>query len=261
MSNDLVPGGEGGAVSIPVADSAAIFSKVVELASNPNTNPDMFDRLVAWQEREQARQGEVAYNMAMNAAQGEIQPVARDAENKQTNSFYAKLESVDKAIRPIYLRHGFSLSYNTVAPLIEKNIRVECRCAHVGGHVEKFYREAPADTLGPKGTAVKTFLHGGGSTETFLKRYLACGIFNVVFANQDDDGVRGGMRFIEETQVDDLRQLAKLAGRQEGPFLERLFSGEVHRFEEVEQPAYPVVRNMLQQIISQQKKKTEDAAV
>jgi hypothetical protein len=237
------------------ADASPIFAKVVELASNPGTNPEMFDRLVAWQEREQARQAETAFNAAMNVAQLEIQPVARTTENKQTNSFYAKLEEVDRAIRPIYLRHGFSLSYNTVAPLTPGHVRIECRCAHVGGHSERFYREAPADTLGPKGTPTKTALHGGGSTETFLKRYLACGIFNVVFKNQDDDGVRGGMVPIGPDQVEVLRALCHEAGQEETTVLARLFL-DADLFEDVQQgQPFLQIKSALEAKIAQNRKK------
>jgi hypothetical protein len=143
--------------------------------------------MLAFQERLMARQAEIDFNEAMNRCQEEIQPVARETENKVTNSFYAKLEAVDAAIRPIYLKYGFSLSDDTVAPLVPGNIRVECRVAR-GGHVERFYREAPPDTLGPKGSPTKTTLHGGASTETFLRRYLRCGVFNVVFRDMDNDG-------------------------------------------------------------------------
>lgn len=193
-----------------VIEPNQILTKVMELASNPDINPEMFDRLVAWQERETARQAEMAYNEAMNRAQAEIAPVARDAENSQTHSFYAKLETVDAAIRPIYLKHGFSLSYNTVAPLTPGNIRVECRCAH-SGHSERFYREAAPDTTGPQGKAVKTALHGGGSTETYLKRYLVCGIFNVVFKGMDTDGqARGAKTLINAEQKQILVDLMQI---------------------------------------------------
>lgn len=183
---------------------AAIFA----LSRDPAVNIATVEALVGLHERMEDRQAEIKFNEAMNAAQAEIQPVARTAENTQTRSFYAKLETVDAAIRPIYLRHGFSLSYNTIAPLTPGNIRVECRCAHIAGHAERYAREAPADTLGPKGTAVKTVLHGGGSTETYLKRYLACGIFNVVFRNLDDDGNRGG-GLMEEISDEECAELSR----------------------------------------------------
>ena len=182
------------------------------------------------------------YNRAMNAAQAEITPIARTTKNTQTSSFYAKLEEVDAEIRPIYLKHGFSLSYNTVAPLVPGNIRVECRCGHIGGHSEKYHREAPADTLGPKGAPVKTILHGGGSTETYLKRYLACGIFNVVFKNQDDDGVRGGMEFIDEAKISEISALLTETKSNLDKFLETF---RVNSVSEILAKNYPAAIDML----------------
>lgn len=202
-----------GLPAVPDSGPAGSLLNFVALAvRDPTIDVAKLDALLRMEREIRADAAATEYKRAMNAAQAEIQPVARTAENTQTKSFYAKLEDVDAAIRPIYLHHGFSLSYNTVPPLVPGNVRVECRCSHVAGHSDLFYREAPADTLGPKGAPVKTILHGGGSTETFLKRYLACGIFNVVFKNQDDDGVRGGMKFISAEQVKDLSDLMMEVG-------------------------------------------------
>ena len=148
--------GRGACAFVP-AEATGLVSKIIELASNPGVNPEMFDRLVAWQEREEERQAEERFNAAMNRAQAEIQPVARNAENKHTNSFYATLEDVDAAIRPIYLRHGFTLSsYGTVEPLTPGQIRVMCEVA-LGRHKKLYYREAAADTLGPRVRRSKPF--------------------------------------------------------------------------------------------------------
>lgn len=242
--SELVPADDG------TIETASLVMKVIELASNPNTNPDMFDRLVAWQEREQARQAEEAFNAAMNLAQAAIQPVVRKTENSQTRSFYAKLESVDEAIRPIYLRHGFSVAYNTVPPLVPGNIRIECEVSH-GRHSKKYYREAPPDTVGPQGKAVKTLLHGGGSTETYLKRYAVCGAFNVVFANQDDDGVRGGQEFISGEQCREFEELIKGTGRDRRRFLDVYGLRDVT---EIEVGQYTILKNVLLQA---QRKPTE----
>ena len=193
--------------NLPALPSVDVLKRIMEMAADPNIDPNRIETLINLHRSLQADWAATEYHKAMNAAQAAIQPVARTAENKQTNSLYAKLEHVDAAIRPIYLRHGFSLSYNTVPPLAAGNIRIECTCSHVEGHSEKFGREAPADTLGPKGAPVKTVLHGGASTETFLKRYLACGIFNVVFKNQDDDGVRGGAEFISDEDCAELSRM------------------------------------------------------
>jgi hypothetical protein len=62
---------------------------------------------------------------------------------------------------------------------------------------------APLDTSGGKST-----VQGVGSTNSHLRRYIACNIFNIVVAGDDDDG-NGGT--IDETQTTALLELIKKA--------------------------------------------------
>jgi hypothetical protein len=194
-----VPGGR------LAAEPNTLLATITRLATAPKVRVDLLTLLLDRQERAEAKEAERQYYAAMNAAQAEIQPVVRDAENTQTNSLYARLETVDAAIRPIYVKHGFSLSYNQVAPITPGNVRIACKCAHIGGYFEMHYREAPPDTLGPKGTPTKTALHGLGSADTFLKRYINCGIFNVVLCGMDNDG--NSTQSISDEQLKHLSQL------------------------------------------------------
>jgi hypothetical protein len=193
-----------------VSDAGSIMSKVIELASAPGTNPEMFDRLVAWQEREQARQAQVAFDDAMSAAQAEIQSVARAALNEQTRSKYATLEAVDTAIRPIYTRHGFSVSFSEVAN-DGPDIKLAC-IVRRSGHRETFYLSAAPDTVGPQGKPNKTQVQGVGSAVSYLRRYLTCIAFNVALRD-DNDGNRQPRRdadtgeLISPAQVAELRSL------------------------------------------------------
>ena len=198
--------GNGGSLPVHVAAGAlpSVWAALERMATDPRADVEKLERMMALYERLEANRARQAYNEAMNLAQAEIEPVARTTENTVTRSFYAKLEAVDAAIRPIYTKHGFSLSDDAVAPLTPGNIRIQCRCAHIAGHTEIFHREAATDTTGPKGSPTKTPLHGGGSTETFLRRYLRVGIFNVVFKNLDDDGNGGPMG---EAQIAELVEL------------------------------------------------------
>jgi ERF superfamily len=214
-----------------LAGAPTLLSLIARAAADPAIDIEKMRALLDMHHGLAADQARIAYNQAMNLAQAEITPVARTTENTQTRSFYAKLEEVDAAIRPIYLKHGFSISDNTVAPLTPGYIRVECICSHNAGHSERFYREAPADTLGPKGAPVKTQLHGEGSTETFLKRYIRCGIFNVVFKGRDDDGVRGGMTFISAADVALIETLIKESGSDRLRFLQYMGVDEVENIQ------------------------------
>jgi hypothetical protein len=173
-----------------VASPGTLLAAITRLAGQREIRVDLLQLLLDRQERAEAREAERQYRAAMNAAQAEILPIVKNTPNTATGSFYAQLEAVDAIIRPIYVKHGFSLSFDQVAPLQPGFVRIECRCAHIGGHVEVFGREAPPDTLGPKGNPVKTPLHGVASADTFLKRYITVGIFNVVLKGMDKDGNR-----------------------------------------------------------------------
>ena len=84
---------------------------------------------------------------------------------------------------------------------------IACDVSHIAGHTKRYRLFAPPDTLGPKGTPVKTQLHGRGSTNTFLRRYLECNIFNVVLKNLDDDGVKGGSEPIADEECAELNRM------------------------------------------------------
>jgi hypothetical protein len=214
----------------------------------------MFSRLMEWQKEERAAQAEERFNEAMNLCQAEIAPVARTVQNTQTKSFYAKLEAVDAAIRPIYIRYGFNVSYNTVPPLSPGNIRVECEVS-LGRHSKKYYREAPPDTVGPGGKPNKTMLHGGLSTETTVKRYALCGAFNVVFRNLDDDGVRGGREFVTDDELHVLERLVEETGTKLPEFFAVMVSDEIHELNEVSRLDFPRLANALNRKKNQMQRK------
>src|SRR4051794_30455432 len=86
----------------------------IERASRDDSiDLEKLERLLQMQERLVAEDARKAFNAAMSAAQGQMRPVWRDAANSQTNSRYAKLETIDDKIRPIYTEHGFSLTFGT----------------------------------------------------------------------------------------------------------------------------------------------------
>ena len=62
---------------------------------------------------------------------------------------------------------------------------------------------APLDTTGGKSN-----VQAVGSTNSFLRRYVACNIFNIVVVGDDDDGTGGS---IDEIQVETIQDLMKKA--------------------------------------------------
>src|SRR5215469_12318340 len=63
--------------------------------------------------KELAKSAEMDFNIAMNAVQSELGRIAPDLNNPQTKSKYASYAALDRVIRPIYTKHGFSLSFDS----------------------------------------------------------------------------------------------------------------------------------------------------
>jgi len=72
-----------------------------------------------------------------------------------------------------------------------------------GGHYEDSFMPAPLDTSGGKSD-----VQAVGSINSFLRRYVACNIFNIVVVGDDDDGTGGP---IDEDQAKTIVALIKKA--------------------------------------------------
>lgn len=176
-------------VMAPVSESAALLSVIERAASNPEVDVDKMERLMQMHEKVLARQAEQAFNDAMNLAQAEIGRVAADKSNSQTHSDYASYAALDRMVRPVYTRHGFSLSFGTEAAS-EGILVVLAHVSHAAGHTRLYRVPMPADGKGAKGGDVMTKTHATGSAMTYGQRYLLKLIFNVAIGvdPDDDDG-------------------------------------------------------------------------
>lgn len=164
------------------------------LASDPAVDVAKLERLMALWERNEARQAATAFHAAMSRAQAEMRAVGTDATNPETHSRYASYHALDRALRPIYTKHGFALSFNTGEPPGPDVVRVLCSVSHLAGHGQPYQVDMPADGKGPKGGAAMTKTHATGSAVTYGMRYLLKMIWNVAIGEDDDDGNRAGRR-------------------------------------------------------------------
>jgi len=197
---------------------SAIRDLIARAVIDPSIDLDRVERLAALDERMQSRQARLSFDAAMEATQKEMGPVRADATNPETQSKYASYGALDDAIRPIYQRHGFSLSFATGERAPEDHVRVTCRVAHCSGHREHPFLDMPIDGRDAKDVDVMTWTHATGSALTYAKRYLLGMIFNIV-VNYDDDGNaasagkagggtdfrperRGGSNWVEESRRD-----------------------------------------------------------
>jgi hypothetical protein len=128
--------------------------------------------------------------MSMNAAQSEMGLISQDTANKQTHSKYASYAALDKALRPIYTRHGLSISFGTGNDAPDGHVRVMAKIRHNSGHMETEFLDIPNDGKGARGGDVMTKTHAQMSGVSYGRRGLLKMIFNI--AEGDDDGNRAG---------------------------------------------------------------------
>lgn len=202
--------------SAEVADyNSGLLEVIARAARDPSVDIDKMERLIAMQERVQARDAELAFNQAMNLAQAAMRPISANASNPQTKSRYATYDKLDRVLRPIYTEHGFSLSFDEADSPKDEHVRVVCYVAHIGGHTRTYHRDMPADGKGAKGGDVMTKTHAAGAAGSYGARYLLKGIWNVAVGEDDADGNDPnprGLQLIDDAQWATLVQTIDAAG-------------------------------------------------
>jgi len=185
---------------LPVVSEATAMLQIIERASrDPTVDVDKMERLMAMHERIVAKQAEAQFNDALTACQKECGTISADATNPQTRSRYATYAKLDKALRPIYTRHGISISYGTEDTPKPECVRVIAYVSR-GGHTRIYRVDMPADGKGAKGGDVMTKTHATGAAMSYGARYLLKSIFNISIGEEDDDGnLNSGMPESVET--------------------------------------------------------------
>jgi hypothetical protein len=201
----------------PSESSSTVLALIERVALDPHADVEKLERVMTMYERLKAKEAELAYN----AAKGRIlkklagikifknRSVLYEAEKgkPQQGTYeafkYAPLEEIDKHLRPLLAEEHMDLSYSNEVRE-GGNILVRGRLKHLpGGHYEDSFMPAPLDTTGGKSN-----VQAVGSTNSFLRRYTVCNIFNIVVVADDDDGIGGT---IDETQKKTILELIKTA--------------------------------------------------
>ena len=207
-------------LTAPPSDSPSTVLGLIErIALDPGADVEKLERMMAMYERLKAKEAELAFN----AAKGRIlKKLARikivknrsalyeiDKGKPQKGTYkafkYAPLEEIDKHLRPLLVEEDMDLSYSD-EPLEGGGILIRGRLKHLrGGHYEDSSMPGPLDT-----TSGKSDVQAVGSTNSFLRRYVACNIFNIVVVGDDDDGTGGKIDEAQTTTILDLVRRAKV---------------------------------------------------
>lgn len=186
---EITPNNGNGAAIEPVKlePRSADMMGLLHLALNNNAAIDVIERIVALRREELARIAETEFNEALNQAQAEMVRIAPDLKNNQTNSRYASYAALDKMVRPIYTKHGFSLSFDEEDSPKPDHVRIVAFLSR-SGHTRKYRKDICADGKGAKGGDVMTRTHAEAAADSYGMRYLTKKIFNLAIGEEDNDG-------------------------------------------------------------------------
>jgi hypothetical protein len=166
-----------------LSDALAMLDRALANKTDPATLGGLYDLIDSIQTRE----SEKRFNADLVAAQAEMEPIAADATNPQTRSKYATYAALDRAIRPIYSRHGLAPTFTT-EPMGEPDmLLIVGFLGHRDGHLRRYQIPMPRETKGARGGDVMTKTHATGSAFTYGKRYLLTAMFNLAI-DDDADG-------------------------------------------------------------------------
>lgn len=193
-------------VPAPVSESSAVLSMIARAASDPNTDMDKMERLMAMHERMMTQQARTEYAAALAEMQAELPSIKE--RGKADRYKFALWEDINEAIKPVLQKHGFALSFRTDTA---DAIKVTGVLSHRGGHSEETSIALPAD-----GSGNKNAVQAVASSVSYGKRYTAGALLNLTSYGEDNDG-RGAN--INEKQEIELRELAESVGADLPKFL------------------------------------------
>lgn len=196
---------------LPVTNGdSALLAVIARAAADPNVDLDKMERLLNMQERILAKRAEAEFNAALADMQCEM-PTVGERGKASDRYTYALWEDINKAIKPILQKHGFSLSFHIDTA---NGITVTGILAHKGGHTSKTSMWLPPDASGNK-PAVQAV----ASSVSYGKRYTAGALLNLTSHGEDDDAFLAAGDFITESQAADLTALLQETAANQEKFL------------------------------------------
>jgi hypothetical protein len=220
-----------------------VLGAIIAAASDERVDVSKMRELLGLQKELMAMQAEQQFIEAFQRLSGELPRITKSGavEYKEKIAFkFATWPAIDAVIRPLLQREGFTLSFDSTPRTGDGGgLIVTGRLSHVGGHSRTASIPVPLDTSGGKNS-----IQGYGSAMSYGKRYTTTSLLNIITENEDDDGNRGGMKFITEAEESELFDLLKATNTEPSRFLDMMVSG-IHELNEIESKDFVRLRNAL----------------
>jgi hypothetical protein len=165
------------------------YMDMIANAVSSGASIEALERLMALKERHDKQVAKQAFEKALAEFQDECPDLRKTKKveftstktNQTTSYHYAPLPDIDRQIKPLMKKHGFTKRWEYKSN--GSKIKVTCILTHTGGHSEQTEMEGDADMSGSKNA-----IQGQGSAITFMKRYTLEGALGLTTADQDIDG-------------------------------------------------------------------------
>lgn len=123
------------------------------------------------------------FTLALSLCQSEVKFVVADAKGVKEKPF-ATYKALDRAIRPIYLRYGLSLSFDSGPCDMPGYMTAMCHVSK-GLHTRIYQLPMDISGLGPKGEGALSRPHAVLGGVEYGRRALLKMIFNIVTGEED----------------------------------------------------------------------------
>lgn len=185
MSQEIImPPERSQSVALHQDQEVSMLSTISRLALDPRCDMDKLERLIALQDRMEAKSALESFNAAFAEMQCEMPSVEKRTQNSHTKKMYADLDDINYAVRPVMAKFGFGVSFK-----VKNNdgaVKIIGILMHKAGHREETEMILPLDK-GAQRSAVQEV----GSTTTYGKRYVMCALLNITSGDDvDNDGYK-----------------------------------------------------------------------
>jgi hypothetical protein len=167
-------------------EEPTLLDVISAIVRDPSVDVARLEAVIGLKERMEARDAEKEFNRDFAAAMMEMPRVAKRGRKDMKEKgciMYATYEDLDAAIRPIETKHGFARSFSTRANDKGPSSIMTLHLTHRAGHSRTSERLCRPDP-GPG----RNDIQAEGSGESYGRRYLTLGVWNIVTVGADDDG-------------------------------------------------------------------------
>lgn len=183
-------------------EGASLAQIIMRAARDPQIDVEKMERLLAMHERITEQQRRSAFASALSELQAELPQIRKDGRivvGGTERSRYARLEDIDRAIRPLLAKHGFAFSFDSKA-IDAKTFLLSCKLSHSEGHFEVKDLPLPLDkgATNREGRAIRSDVQDVGSTISYGRRQLIKMHLNLIERDEDTDGINPTKLSIEQ---------------------------------------------------------------